>query len=397
MMRSRAGLAVASIVFGIGLGCGPSKADLSAPSGSPGIALTPVAWNPANADVGSVVDVVEQDKTLAIFGSKGVITFTGGAVASTDASITDWRSAAAIPSPEGVSTWLVGIDGAGRVRRVTEHGSPLDVSDRYGLGADKVTSVAATSGIVTFVLESGFAVADGMAVTHYAVPPPRSVATGKGIVAVADGAAVRIFDHGKETEIALPDAQLVAYDDAGRLLAATSHVLYDLSEGSPQRLYDLGARTIHQLGAAGSAVWLAIDTDLARWSEWQLAIATGTSVASDARLAPSASGDVWVVAGGQLQRWSVAATPVDGDEATWTSTVEPVYAAICSSCHSPAGSGKSSSNIDLSTYAAWKERRSRVYARVVEQAGTGNAMPPRGSGLTLTDAQRAAIATWSRP
>ena len=144
-------------------------------------------------------------------------------------------------------------------------------------------------------------------------------------------------------------------------------------------------------------MWLAIDTDLARWSEWQLAIATGTSIASDARLAPSASDDVWVVGGGQLQRWSVAATPVDGDEATWTSTVEPVYAAICSSCHSPAGSGKSSSNIDLSRYAAWKERRPRVYARVVEQAGTGNAMPPRGSGLTLMDAQRAAIATWSRP
>jgi len=316
MMRSRAGLAVASIVFGMGLGCGSSKADLSAPSGSPGIALTPVAWNPANADVGSVVDVVEQDKTLAIFGSKGV-------------------------------------------------------SDRYGLGADKVTSVAASSGIVTFVLESGFAVADGTAVTHYAVPPPRSVATGKGIVAVADGVAVRIFDHGKETEIALPDAQLVAYDDAGRLLAATSHVLYDLSEGSPQRLYDLGARTIHQLGAAGSAVWLAIDTDLARWSEWQLAIATFTTIASDARLAPSASGDVWVVAGGQLQRWSVAATPVDGDEATWTSTVEPVYAAVCSSCHSPAGSGKSSSNIDLSTYAAWKERRPRVYARFGQPRSRG--------------------------
>jgi mono/diheme cytochrome c family protein len=388
MKRSRAGLAVASIVFGIGIGigCGPSKADLSPPSGSSAITLTPVAWNPANADVGTVVDVVEQDKTLAIFGSKGVITLTGGAVASTDASITDWRSAAAIPSPEGVSTWLVGIDGG-----------PLDVSDRYGLDADKVTSVAATSGIVTFVLESGFAIADGNAVTHYAVPPPRSVATGNGIVAVADGTAVRIFDHGKETDIALPDAQLVAYDDAGRLLAATSHALYELSDGSAQRLYDLGERTIHQLGASGSSVWLAIDANLARWSEWQLAFGTGTSIAPDARLAPSASGDVWVMAGGQLQRWSVAAPPLNGDEATWTSTVEPVYAAVCSNCHSPAGSGKSSSNIDLSTYAAWKERRSRVYARVVEQAGTGNAMPPLGSGLALTDAQRAAIAAWSKP
>ena len=396
-MRSTAALAFASIVLAMGIGCAPSHADLSPPTGPSALALTAVAWNPANADVGSVVDVVEQDKTLAIFSSKGVVTFTSGAIASTDAAITEWRSAAAIPSPDGVSTWLVGIDGAGRVRHVTEQASPVDVSNHYGVGSDKVTSVAATAGIVTFVLESGFAVVEGTAVTHYVVPQPRSVATGMGVVAVADGIAVRIFDHGRETDIPLPDAQLVAYDGAGDLLAATSHALYRVSAGSVERLYDVGTRTIHQLGAADSVVWLAIDTDLARWSEWQLAFGTGPAIAPDARLVPSRSGDVWVMSGGQLQRWGVAAPAVDGDEATWTATVEPVYAAVCSNCHSPAGSGKSSSNIDLSTYDAWKERRARIYTRVVGQAGTPSAMPPPSSPVALTDAQRAAIEAWSKP
>jgi mono/diheme cytochrome c family protein len=396
-MRSRVAAALASIVFGIGLGCASSKGDVSPPTAAAALTLTPVAWNPANADVGSVVEVVEQDTTLAIFGSKGVLTFTSGAIASTNASITEWRSAAVIPSPDGVSTWLVGIDGTGRVRRVSDAAGLVDVSDRYGLDSDKVTSVASAAGIVAFVLESGFAVSDGTKITHYQVAQPRSIAMGQGIVALADGAGVRIFDHGKETDLALPDAQLVAYDDGGHLLGATSHALYDLSSGSAVRLYDVGARTIHQLGAAGSAVWLVVGTDLARFSAWQLAIGTGPTLAPDARLVPSPSGDVWVMSGGQLQRWSVAAPMVDGDEATWTATVEPVYAAVCSNCHSPAGSGKSSSNIDLSTYDAWKGRRPQVYARVVGQAGTPTAMPPPTSGLTLTDAQRAAIEAWSKP
>lgn len=50
-------------------------------------------------------------------------------------------------------------------------------------------------------------------------------------------------------------------------------MLYDASAASAQRLYDVGTRTIHQLGAGASAVSLAIDTGLARWSEWQLAFA----------------------------------------------------------------------------------------------------------------------------
>ena len=86
-----------------------------------------------------------------------------------------------------------------------------------------------------------------------------------------------------------------------------------------------------------------------------------------------------------------------GDETTWNATVQPVFAAVCSNCHSPPGSGKDSSHIDLSTYGAWSTRRPTINGRVVAQAGTPTSMPPPGSGYVLTDAQRAAIAAWSKP
>jgi hypothetical protein len=77
--------------------------------------------------------------------------------------------------------------------------------------------------------------------------------------------------------------------------------------------------------------------------------------------------------------------------------VKPVYAAVCSNCHSPPGSGKSSSNIDLSTYDAWAQRRDRVFVRVVTDATTPAAMPPPTSGLSITEEQQKAIGAWAKP
>ena len=399
MMRLSGKVMVTSFVFAVGCS---SSGDPEAPAGaSGGLALAPVAWNPANADVGSVAAIVEQDKTLAIFGSKGVLTFTSGAIASSDATITDWRSAAVIPSPDGISTWLCGIDGAGHVMRVSTDQPPESVGERYGLASDKVKAVASAANLVAFLLEDGLAVSDGAKVTHYKVATPRALAMSKsnGLFALADGAGVRIFDHGKETDVALPDAQLVAYDGGGHLLAATSHALYAVEGGTATLVHDAGTRTIRQLDGAASAVWLTIDASLARWQNGQMGISTGATVAPDARLVASASGDVWVMSNGQLQRWSVAAgaAGAGGDEATWNASVQPVYAAVCSNCHSPPGSGKSSSNIDLSTYEAWSARRPRVYERVVTSAGKSTAMPPPSSAFQLTNEQREAIAAWSKP
>jgi mono/diheme cytochrome c family protein len=377
----------------LGLGCSSHGGEEPA---APLVVLA-VPWNPSNVDVGTVQAVAEQDGSVIVFGSKGVQTLTSGSLVTSDESVTAWRSAAVVPSADGLSTWMVGVDDAGRLQRVLAVGAPDDVSDRYGLASDKVQSIVGGAGRVAFLLENSFAVGDGTSVTRYKVPARAIAATGS-LVALADGGTVRIFDEGKERDIALADAQLVAYDGAGNLMAATTHALFQVSGGSARQVFDAGARTIHQIAGAGSSVWLTVDGDLGVWHGGHVALAAGGKLTPDARLVGSPSGDVWVLADGQLLRWSAQGSAgAGGDEATWNATVLPVYAAVCSNCHSPRGSGKDSSNVDLSTYGAWTARRGTVYGRVVTQAGTPTSMPPPTSNFAITDAQRSAIEAWSKP
>jgi mono/diheme cytochrome c family protein len=341
--------------------------------------------------------VTEYEQSVVLFGSKGVQTFTSGALVRSDQSITAWRAAAVIPSADGVSTWLVGIDDTGHVQRISADMTSEDVSDRFGLTADKVQMISGGGSETGFVLESGaVALADGANLTRYPVAA-QSIAANGGHVALADGAVLRVFEKGVETDTAIPDVQFVAYDGAGALVAASAHHVYQVSaSGISQDIYDAGDRTIHQLAGGGSSVWFEVDGDLGVLQSGTVAVASGGTLPPRARLVGSPSGDVWTIAGGQLQRWN-AKTAAGGDEATWSATVQPIYAAVCSECHSPPGSGKSSSNIDMSTYQNWSSRRDRVYARVVEQAGTATAMPPPTSAFVLTDDQRAAIAAWAKP
>jgi mono/diheme cytochrome c family protein len=237
---------------------------------------------------------------------------------------------------------------------------------------------------------------DGAHVTRYKTQA-RAIAANGEAVALADGGAVRLFTGDKQSEVALAGVELVAFDGAGVLMAATAHALYRVNASSVAKVYDAGARTIHGLVGAGSNVWFVVGGDLGRWHEGQVALATGGTLAPDARLVGSASGDVWVVSNGQLVRSSGGAGATSPDEAMWTSAVEPIHAAVCSKCHSPAGSGLDSSRIDLSTYSAWSARKASIYRRVVTNAATPAQMPPESSGFPLTDAQRAAIEAWSKP
>lgn len=109
----------------------------------------------------------------------------------------------------------------------------------------------------------------------------------------------------------------------------------------------------------------------------------GLALPVDGTLAPSASGYVWALGSGTLLRFTV---PFTGDEATWRTTVLPVYARVCSACHAPGGT----SGIELSTYAQWVDRRAKIYHRVVVKGD----MP---QGRTLPDADKAAIAAWAKP
>ena len=398
--------APAAVVLLLGLAaCGRHGDDTA--DGASALAVTPVGWNPSNADVGQVAAVVEKDQTLFVFGSKGVVTLTGGAIVSTDPTITSWRDAASLPSPDGASTWLVGVDGGGRLQRIFPDRAPADVSGAYGLGAAKVTAIAAASATnapIAFLLEDGLAIDDGKNVTHYAAATPRALAASDHGVAFADGTGVRVFARSQETDLALADATLVAWT-GDSLVFATPHQVYRLANGQTELVYDAGPRTIRQLAAAGAFAWLAIDDELAQTQAQGggVVLGSGPTLGPGAKLAPSSSGDVWVLDGGQLARYSgsvAAAGPSaapSADEGKWTATVQPIYASVCSNCHSPAGSGRSSANLDLSTYEAWNTLRSTIYGRVVAQAGSATAMPPPTSGLTLSDAQRSAIAAWAQP
>lgn len=371
-----------------------SSSDATAPPA----ALTPssVTWNPSNVDVGTVQAVAEQDSLLLLFGSKGVLTLTSGSVVSADDSITAWRSAAVIPSADGLSSWMVGVDDSGHLQRIRTDLLPLDVSARYGLGDEKVTNIASAQGHVAFLLESGVAVSDGANVTWYKASA-RAVTANGALVAVADNGAgaVRVFNQGMEVDVPLADVQLVAYDSGGNLLAATGHAVFRITGAQVEKLYDGGARTVHGLAPSGANVWFTVDGDLGVVQDGHVSLGSGGTLANDVRLVGSTSGDVWVL-GAVLQRFS-AQGGAAGDEATWNSTAAPVYAAVCSNCHSAPGSDKSSSNIDLSTYDAWKGRRATIYQRVASAAGTPAAMPPPTSAFSLTDPQRAAIAAWAKP
>ena len=101
-----------------------------------------------------------------------------------------------------------------------------------------------------------------------------------------------------------------------------------------------------------------------------------------ARLASSPSGDVWVLAGGSLERFAQA-TP--DPTFAWSSTLAPIFARVCASCHGPNGV----SGVDLSKAAEWDAERDAIRARVVES----KTMPPEGH--TLSDTDRASIAAWA--
>ncbi len=401
LIGSRFGGLVACVVacagFGVVAGCS-AKHGTDAPPAAEAAALTvtPVAWNSGGTDVGQVQAVVDQDKGVAVFGSTGVYVFTGGSLVASDGSVTAWKSAAAIPSADGLTTWTVGVSGEGKVLRVHTDAPAQEVGERYGVASDKVQAVVGDVGRVAFLFDAGFAVSDGKNVTRYGAAGLHSIATSGAYVALAVDGGIRVFENGKESDLGLADAAFVAYDAGGALFAASHHAVYKVDGGVATKLYDAGARTIHDLASSGANVWFAVDADLGLVAGTQVAVGTGGALAADAHLAGSPGGDVWALSGGQLLRFA-AQNGATGDLATWSSTVQPVFAAVCSNCHSAPGTGKESSGIDMSTYAGWSSRKAKVYARVVQQAGTGSSMPPPTSGLKLTDAQKAALEAWSKP
>jgi mono/diheme cytochrome c family protein len=157
-------------------------------------------------------------------------------------------------------------------------------------------------------------------------------------------------------------------------------------DGRLALVYRASAGKVHGLAASGARVWIAEGDALAAVEGGRVVAVQSAAVGAGARLYGSPSGDVWVLDGGALARYSLGAkAPAASDEATWAEAVRPVYLKSCASCHKPGGL----SGVDLSSFAAWRDRGSIVKKRVIAD----RSMPPPRAA-PLADADREALARW---
>jgi hypothetical protein len=198
--------------------------------------------------------------------------------------------------------------------------------------------------------------------------------------------AVTLFDAKMTARtFPLPGVTGAAVGSDGRLFATTARALYASTEhGDLTLVYDAGGETLHGLVASGEHVWFADGTELGVVDGERVSETSGARLAPDATLASSPGGDVWVLASGTLQRFA-RAEPEAALGITWSSTLAPIFARSCASCHLAGGV----SGIDLSTAEGWQSERGAIRARVV----ASRTMPPEGH--PLLDADRAAIQAWA--
>jgi hypothetical protein len=325
---------------------------------------------------------------VAVFGEDGATVLSGGAVAATDRTLHGWSQAGTIAGTDGSSRWLVGIDGDGRLRYLHGMNRFEDVSARFGLEGQRVRGLATLDEKrVAFLLGQEIAVADGRHVTRYATGPlqglegggGKAVAVGQDALVVFDGAALSTRTY------SLPGVKEAAVGSDGRVYALTSRALFaTANDGDLSLLYDAQMDTLHGLVASATHVWFADGPELGLVQGEHVAESRGAAVPPDAVLLSSPSGDVWVLASGQLQRFRAVEDQAGAVGSTWSSTIAPVFARSCAACHLPNGV----SGTDLSTFTAWQTERDAIRQRIV----VTRSMPPEGH--PLSEADRAAIAAW---
>lgn len=349
------------------------------------LTLQKATWNANMTDLGKIAAVTELYDDVVVYSDKGATVMSGAAVAAQDVSTTSWRDAATIAAADGNGSWAVGVDGMGHIKRLRARTSLEDVSDRYGLAKDAVSSVVPLGGgKVAFALSSQIAVADGAQVVRFDQIPLLGVCGGGGRFggAGADGTLqVLDFAAGKRTTYPTTEAIGCAFGDGGRLYVATKHGLYDEEDGKLVPLYKDAAVTFQSIASAGNWIWVIGGGELYALHDDLIAKTSGLALGDGAIVRGSVTTDPWVVGGGKLTRYNV---PVSGDEAAWRMNVQPIYAKSCSQCHVPGGS----SGIPLATYLQWSGKRTTIYDRVVVKRD----MP---QGRTLSDEDRMAIGTWT--
>lgn len=374
---SRLGIA-AALLGALSVGCAGEEAPTTDPLET--MVLRTVDWNPAKVDVGGVSAVVDAGDTSYLFGQKGVTLMTGGAPRAQIPDTATWVAAAAIPSADGTGTWVVGLTDKGKLLRVRASMTLEDVGERWGLEKDVVKSVAALDETrVAFGLAGGFALSDGKTVTRYEGPASgvvrgggkRLAFVGNGVVRVVSVPAMTALDY------PMPTAVDVAIDARGLVVTATDGLWVE--RGAALVLRVEGA--FGPLSVAGKTTWTATGGELVTLSDVGLAKSTGAALDPGAKLFGAPNGDLWIAAT-SLRRVSYGTA--SAALADWTSTMQPIYAKVCSGCHAPGGTA----GLDLSSYAAWVKNRARIQQAVV----VDKTMPPKSR--SFSDEDRAAVGAW---
>ena len=367
--------------------CGATPHTRAAGAVAP-LAVRSVAWSPAGVDVGAVRAVADAGDEIVVFGDAGAAVLAAGAVVATDRSVTDWVDGRVIAAADGTRRWIVGIDGRGRLLRLRGGTSFEDVSERFGLEGHAVRA-AATLGPSSdaFLVEGDLAVATGGWVARLHVPALAGLsgASGRAVGVDRDGVVVVDARARVAQRFPLPGATQAILDASGRLVASTARALYVVGAGGDLEIvYDAERGSLRGLVASGDHVWF-VDGSEVGLLDGRVSESAGADVPADARLAASPGGDVWVIGGGTLRRFTVGggAPPLQD---TWASTIAPLFARACATCHAPAAA----SGIDLSSPQAWLAERGAIADRVIDR----RTMPP--DGHPLSEADRAAIAAWAR-
>ena len=402
-MRPAALLSIVALALSVTIaatGCGPAPRSRSAgPIAT--LAVTPVAWNAANAPIGKVTAVADNGDVVCVFADDGASIFSAGAVVARDGSAKGWTAGDSIYATDGATRWLIGIDRGGHVHRLRALSTFEDVSARYQLTSKRVRSATVVGpGRVAFLLGDEIALSDASRIAILSSATYSMLAGGGGFGAgiTKDGVDLVNATNGLVTRFALPGATWAALDPRGRLYAATRRAVYAAdASGTLALVFDAGNDGIHGLVASGDRVWFVDRGELGVVDGDHVAMTSGANVGSDAKLQPSPSGDVWVMGAGKLERFAITAEATGANPAqqtpqathlphpsTWSTAIAPVFARSCAACHQPNGV----SGTDLSTEAAWEGKRPLIRERVV----IGRTMPPQGH--PLSDADRAAILHW---
>jgi len=353
------------------------------------LALRQVKWNAKDVPTGNIAAVADLNEDTVVFSDLGAMVFTAGLPLGTDPVAKSWKTATVIPAGDLAGSWLIGIDGSGRIRRLRDRSVMEDVSDRYGLGSDVVEEAVAADPTTrtVFGLAGKLAVADGQKVTRYSLSL-HGLAGGSGRVVGLSEGGVTVFTPTTGAVMRFPvDSPVAAlFDTAGRLVVATADTLYREDKKALVKLYVSSDAPLRGLQLSSGVVWVQVGDTLAVLDESEVRRAPAAALPADGKLLSSSTGDIWVLSQGTLRRFGED-TGGGAAEDQWKNTVQPVFTRLCSLCHMPGGSA----NLDLSTYKSWDTRRALMMQRVVD--GKPSPMPPKGAGA-LTQDELTAVRDW---